>query len=1058
MKGLLLRLFAFHRDDRRVLMLLGPLFAVATASSVIVATFTKALFLSANELTAMPWMFLGASAFTAVASVAYVMLMERMAMHRRFTALLLTAVVTFSALRMLYPLHEQAMSFILFVWCTGVGHLVLIQMWNMSSGLLPARQGKRLFPVFAAISTLGAAVGGGLVQAVLALKFPAHDLVWVSVALLLVPLFAVRRVIRELAGALPTTGVEREATVSRKSGKGVAKIKGGSEVSRGARSLIDSPLLSRLALFVFLMQVASVLLDYTFSGELKSTFPKNELAGFLGKYYGISNLLAFVFALFAGGRMVRAVGIGLAVASSAGAIAIGSALYLALSLGLAKGSAFWVIVGASFFERITSFALSRNAMQMLVTPIETRKGERAKTLIDGVIYRAATIVVSVALLIAQPGADELWWLAPFAILASVAVVAVALRIGPHYRRTLFEALRARRLDTSADPNMREWVARTALAEVEERLSSQDPSDVLKALELLRDLRLPVLPEALTPLLRHEDPEVVRRTLETMTLLGQVAPRDALLNLLRMDQDDPILRETLRMLGSYPDEELVGKVRSYASHPDAGVASLAVIWLKDVAGYKSTMDIHMDLMSDIRSDDEGRRARAAEMAGRTQWVQATRDLPKMVDDPSEVVRRNAVEAMGQVGLPQYVDPLIRALGRADLSDRARTALMRYGEKLVDEVERRMDAGTLNLATQIRLLSVVEGIGNGAAVDMLTKSAETDSVALRNQAVLSLWRMARDPSRPTPPPGWSRRRVLAELKALEGYLTVGGLVQGTTIRRTFFLDEVKALRLQCETRIFRLLGLIFPRAAMYRAYVNYRSSGRRIRSNALELLDQHIRDAELRPFVTLLELGFDQVVGERALDDVDSVVATSLRAGSPWLARVWTWAVATDLDPRPTLSDEGGTHLTQDPMDMVFLLKGVPLFAGLSGEQLLPVTDIVKQVAFERGDVVFEQGQPGLHVYLVLEGEVEVIHDGERVATLGVKECFGEMALLDQGARSASIRCVKDCDLWAISRDDFQDLLDLHPALAKGVIRVLTARLRDATDQQADASHDGTTAAA
>jgi CRP-like cAMP-binding protein len=56
----------------------------------------------------------------------------------------------------------------------------------------------------------------------------------------------------------------------------------------------------------------------------------------------------------------------------------------------------------------------------------------------------------------------------------------------------------------------------------------------------------------------------------------------------------------------------------------------------------------------------------------------------------------------------------------------------------------------------------------------------------------------------------------------------------------------------------------------------------------------------------------------------------------------------------------------------------------------------------------------------------------------------MALLDQSLRSASIRVRKDADLLAIARDDFQDLLDLHPTLARGVIRVLTKRLRMANE--------------
>lgn len=60
----------------------------------------------------------------------------------------------------------------------------------------------------------------------------------------------------------------------------------------------------------------------------------------------------------------------------------------------------------------------------------------------------------------------------------------------------------------------------------------------------------------------------------------------------------------------------------------------------------------------------------------------------------------------------------------------------------------------------------------------------------------------------------------------------------------------------------------------------------------------------------------------------------------------------------------------------------------------------------------------------------------------------MALLDQSPRSASCRAKKNLELLAIARDDFQDLLDLHPALARGVIRVLTQRLRVATEQVAE----------
>jgi ATP/ADP translocase/HEAT repeat protein len=1043
MQALLLRLFALADEDWRVLWLLGPLFGVATASSVIVASFTKALFLSANELSAMPWMFLGSSGFTAVASVLYVMAMERMALRARFQSLLAAAVVTFVLLRLAYPLNEAAMSLAIYVWCTGIGHLILIQMWNMSSGMLPARQAKRLFPVFAAIATLGAATGGGLVQAALSLSMPAHDLVWVSVVLLVYPLGAIPRVVRELEGALPP-GVD-EARGRRRG----ARVKSDSEVVRGVRSIVESPLLSRLALFVFMMQIASVLLDYQYSGELKVRFAKDELAGFLGRYYAASNLIAFAFALFASSRVVRAVGLGVSIAASAIFIAAGCGAYLLVGLGVLGAAGFWTVVVASFLERIASFALSRNAMQMLVTPIETKRGERAKTLIDGVVYRGATILVSVVLLVAGPSAAQMIWLSPFAIAASFLVIVVALRIGPHYRRTLFEALQARRLDTSADPQLRSWLQQTAIKEAEQRLRSDDDEQVVKSLELLRDMKLNTRPETLSALLERPNTDVVRRTLETMNTLGMVASLEALLPQLRFDNDPVVLREVLRMFEHYPNPDLLPRVRYYASHEDAGVASLAVIWLKKVAGYKSTMDIQNDLAADIHSDDDDRRARAAEMAGRTRWNQATRELPLMIDDPSLAVRLNAVEAMGQVGIPDYIDPLIVALGRGDLSDRARAALMRYGESLIAEIVERLRDSEVNLATRTRLIGVVEGIGGRAAVELLMGAAMTDGQAMRNQAVLSLWRMARDPDQPTPPRTWLVERADEEIRRLETYARVRAHVHGLGVRRQFFLTELDAMRWQAETRVFRLLGLLYPRTAMYRAYLHYRSDVRRVRSNAIELLDQHVRDPELRRFVNLVEMALDATVRlpavGRGLDGADAQVAKLLANDTPWLQRVWQWVCIGEV--RLTFSDDGVLDVVTDPMDIVFLLKSVPLFAGLSGEQLLPVADIVQRVDYEKGQVVFEQGQPGSHVYLVLEGSVEVLHDGERVAVLGAKECFGEMALLDSGARSASIRTLEDTSLWAIAREDFQDLLDLHPALAKGVIRVLTHRLRDATDQQA-----------
>ncbi len=132
--------------------------------------------------------------------------------------------------------------------------------------------------------------------------------------------------------------------------------------------------------------------------------------------------------------------------------------------------------------------------------------------------------------------------------------------------------------------------------------------------------------------------------------------------------------------------------------------------------------------------------------------------------------------------------------------------------------------------------------------------------------------------------------------------------------------------------------------------------------------------------------------------------------------------------------------EQTMETVFLLKAVPLFEGLTARQLVPIANILTEVTYEDDDIVFEQGTDAHALFVIVDGLVEVVKDSVVVAELGRNECFGEMAVLDLTVRSATIRVKEDVVLFRIGREDFQDLLELYPALAKGVIHVLVERVR------------------
>lgn len=1029
-------LFALRSADMPVLALMAPLFGIVTAASVIVATFTKTAFLSEYDVGALPWMFLGSSLFTAFLSLVYVAFVERFALATRFVGLVWLAIGSFLGLHLLYPLSPKAVALAQLVWCTGISQLLLVQSWNTSSALLPSRQGKRLFPVFAAISTLGAASGGLLVS--LGLKVvEARQLIWIVVLLLTYPLLRVRGIVKVLqwnidahgGDHLPVhSGAELHPTATAaaapsKSSKG--------DILKGFRTITDTPLLLRLAWLVFLLQTASLVIDFQFSTELKLHFNRNQMASFLGTYYGVANFAAFFVALVATSRIVRIVGIGVAISASAILVGIGSIWYFGAGR-LGWGSAFWAIAATSFAERIFQFALTRNAMQMLVAPMDAKKGERAKTLIDGVVYRVATAGTSVLLLFIQPNSEKLALLVPLTLVACLGVVSIGLSMNPWYRKALFEGLRARRVDSDVDPQTRALLQRSAIGEVRERLASAQPRDVLAAMDIVRESKLPVPAADLLAVARNADPDIARRALELMHELDVVPDRAVLLELLQPDRPPAVLREVLRLLDRYPDADLLDQVTPFVHHADLGVARLAAIWTGKAGGDVYAERMQQQLKADLQSPLPERRARAAYISG-GYVLEPELDLATMVHDASPEVRVNAVVSMGQVGAHEFINPLIDCLGRGELVSHASAALTRYGQLLIADLRDRLRRDPPGVAIQLRLLRVIERFGTEASVRFLMDQVDTASSVVRNNAVQSLWRMARDADATRPPAAWLKTHVVREVETLRLLQHIDACTQGDTPYLRFFSAELAALRLQAEMRAFRLLGLLQARAPLHRAYLHYRSEQQRVRSNAIELLDQHLTDEDLKPFVTLVERA--DASAHRGAKLSQAEITGLLTEADPWLSRVWKWVQ----------SPKGG-RMTRDPMDLVFLLKGVPLLSDLSGEQLLPVAEIVQHVHIEAGDLVFSEGQPGNHLYVILEGLVDVQRGPEHLATLGTKECFGEMALLDQAPRMASVRASTDVELLAIARDDFQDLLDMHPALARGIIRVLTQRLRAAGDQK------------
>ena len=123
-----------------------------------------------------------------------------------------------------------------------------------------------------------------------------------------------------------------------------------------------------------------------------------------------------------------------------------------------------------------------------------------------------------------------------------------------------------------------------------------------------------------------------------------------------------------------------------------------------------------------------------------------------------------------------------------------------------------------------------------------------------------------------------------------------------------------------------------------------------------------------------------------------------------------------------------------------LERIWLFEGCNRAELARIHKAAEEVAVPEGTLLVEEDEPGLLFFVILEGRASVVHGGRTVADLGPGEFFGELALLDDRPRSASVVAATDMALLVIRRRAFQRVLDATPALTRTLLRAMACRLR------------------
>jgi CRP-like cAMP-binding protein len=133
------------------------------------------------------------------------------------------------------------------------------------------------------------------------------------------------------------------------------------------------------------------------------------------------------------------------------------------------------------------------------------------------------------------------------------------------------------------------------------------------------------------------------------------------------------------------------------------------------------------------------------------------------------------------------------------------------------------------------------------------------------------------------------------------------------------------------------------------------------------------------------------------------------------------------------------LRRKPSERADLLSEVQLFDGFSAEDLRRVVELSDEVELTAGNVLVDQGDPGTHCYVILEGNASVYVRGDHVATMHRGSMVGEMALVDHRPRTATVVADTDLDLLRFDSAAFAKLLEEMPKASERVMTLLRTRM-------------------
>lgn len=766
------------------------------------------------------------------------------------------------------------------------------------------------------------------------------------------------------------------------------------------------PLFQMLALTGFVTILAYTFIDYCLKLELAEGYGEARIGEFMGMFLGISNIARFILDVVIFRPLSRWLGPSIL-------LMILPVYWVVTGMIVLFYPTLWAIVLMASGRYVIQFGAYHPGRELMLNILPAQIRTIAQFQLKSMIGPISTITGALALF----GLASFFKISTFAvviILLNLFVLVYLRKLHATYITTLKEEVNLKRFNMEDELNPEQVYVVTDL--INKALSAKDAGLVHLGFSLLPTVELPILPQAILSHLDDENTDIRMYTLKNIAhnRLKEAIP--LLMNRFQVETDTEVewyLFDTLAVLQA---KEFLPTARQYIFDKTPSIRSGAVRFILSQGELTDILQALSSLGEMIDHPHASMRIGAARILAYLPIGNFNRELIKLISDPDPVVSGHAINTAAELRAVELISDIIARASEHGVYYHVKKALTALNSQhsiplLLEKIEIYQKS---SFSKTIRYIVLLASIPDIRAEQALYQLASHQNILIRTTAVKEITYRSRHIQLSS-----EFKRRARELALDEARLVMRLQHEQKKPHANFVIRELISRKTMAKQRFLYWLAIHTGSEEIITLIPTILMGEKNDRAKAITLINSIVRTHALVKAITGIFLD------ERSISPSKKIQVKIL--SDNWLKLI------LDVEKNPG----GGVMYI---LQKVFVLRSVELFNHLPSEILFIIAEETEIVEMQAGQTVFQEGDRGDGLYIIVSGVVKIVRRGKIAAELKENQFFGELALIDNGPRTASAIAETEGALLFLDKETFDRITNDLPEVLHAMVKIIMRYLR------------------